>query len=205
SLNNLSLMSLTIATGFAVDDAIVMIENISRYLEEGEDPFAAALKGATQIGFTIISLTISLIAVLIPLLFMSDVVGRLFRDFAATLATTILISPVAQIPRDARNHDPDLGRRVADAGADDVRTVAAHAARRRRGEAVARAALLRPRDGSLRPLARVRHSSPGGHARRGGGDARRHRIAVRRHPEGPFPDAAQRSAPRPAPRSAGGV
>ncbi|RZJ47887.1 MAG: multidrug transporter subunit MdtC, partial [Acidovorax sp.] len=97
SLNNLSLMALTIATGFVVDDAIVMIENISRYLEEGEPPFQAALKGATQIGFTIISLTVSLIAVLIPLLFMSDVVGRLFREFAMTLAITILISGVVSL------------------------------------------------------------------------------------------------------------
>jgi multidrug efflux pump len=97
SLNNLSLMALTIATGFVVDDAIVMIENIARYLEEGEPPFAAALKGATQIGFTIISLTVSLIAVLIPLLFMGDVVGRLFREFAVTLAITILISAVVSL------------------------------------------------------------------------------------------------------------
>ncbi|AYQ29269.1 MULTISPECIES: efflux RND transporter permease subunit [unclassified Polaromonas] len=97
SLNNLSLMALTIATGFVVDDAIVMIENISRYIEEGEDPMAAALKGATQIGFTIISLTVSLIAVLIPLLFMGDVVGRLFREFAITLAITILISAVVSL------------------------------------------------------------------------------------------------------------
>ncbi len=92
SLNNLSLMALTIATGFVVDDAIVMIENISRYTEEGEAPQEAALKGSGQIGFTIVSLTISLIAVLIPLLFMGDVVGRLFREFAITLAVTILIS-----------------------------------------------------------------------------------------------------------------
>ena len=92
SLNNLTLMSLTIATGFVVDDAIVMIENISRYVEAGERPLAAALKGAEQIGFTIISLTVSLIAVLIPLLFMGDVVGRLFREFAVTLAITIVIS-----------------------------------------------------------------------------------------------------------------
>jgi len=92
SLNNLTLMSLTIATGFVVDDAIVMIENISRYIEMGETPLAAALKGAEQIGFTIISLTVSLIAVLIPLLFMGDVVGRLFREFAVTLAVTIVIS-----------------------------------------------------------------------------------------------------------------
>jgi multidrug efflux pump len=92
SLNNLTLMAFTISTGFVVDDAIVMIENISRYLEEGMTPVAAALKGADQIGFTIISLTISLIAVLIPLLFMGDVVGRLFREFAVTLSITILIS-----------------------------------------------------------------------------------------------------------------
>jgi multidrug efflux pump len=92
SLNNLSLMALTISTGFVVDDAIVMIENISRYIEAGESPLEAALKGSEQIGFTIISLTVSLIAVLIPLLFMADIVGRLFREFAITLAITILIS-----------------------------------------------------------------------------------------------------------------
>ena len=97
SLNNLSLMALTIATGFVVDDAIVMIENISRYLELGDSPLDAALKGAGQIGFTIISLTVSLIAVLIPLLFMQDVVGRLFREFAITLAVTILISAVVSL------------------------------------------------------------------------------------------------------------
>jgi multidrug efflux pump len=97
SLNNLSLMALTIATGFVVDDAIVMIENISRYIEEGEPPLQAAMKGAAQIGFTIISLTVSLIAVLIPLLFMGDVVGRLFREFAVTLAITILISGVVSL------------------------------------------------------------------------------------------------------------
>jgi multidrug efflux pump len=92
SLNNLTLMALTISTGFVVDDAIVMIENISRYIEEGMSPMRAALKGSEQIGFTIMSLTVSLIAVLIPLLFMSDVVGRLFREFAITLAVTILVS-----------------------------------------------------------------------------------------------------------------
>jgi multidrug efflux pump len=97
SLNNLSLMSLTIAAGFVVDDAIVMIENIARYVEQGDSPMDAALKGSKQIGFTIISLTISLIAVLIPLLFMSDVVGRLFREFAITLAVTILISAVVSL------------------------------------------------------------------------------------------------------------
>jgi len=92
SLNNLSLMALTISTGFVVDDAIVMIENISRYLEQGDSPLEAALKGSEQIGFTIVSLTVSLIAVLIPLLFMGDIVGRLFREFAVTLAVTILVS-----------------------------------------------------------------------------------------------------------------
>ena len=97
SLNNLSLMALTIATGFVVDDAIVMIENISRYIEEGMEPMQAAITGAAQIGFTIISLTVSLIAVLIPLLFMGDVVGRLFREFAVTLAITILISAVVSL------------------------------------------------------------------------------------------------------------
>ncbi|MES2384386.1 MAG: efflux RND transporter permease subunit, partial [Pseudomonadota bacterium] len=115
SLNNLSLMALTIATGFVVDDAIVMIENISRYIEKGETPMAAALKGAQQIGFTIISLTVSLIAVLIPLLFMGDVVGRLFREFAVTLAITILISAVVSLTlvpmMSARwlKHEPDTG------------------------------------------------------------------------------------------------
>jgi multidrug efflux pump len=97
SINNLTLMSMTIATGFVVDDAIVVIENIARYLEEGNDPLQAALKGSEQIGFTIISLTVSLIAVLIPLLFMGEVVGRLFREFAITLAVAILISALVSL------------------------------------------------------------------------------------------------------------
>ena len=97
SINNLTLMALTIATGFVVDDAIVVIENISRYIEKGESPLNAALKGSEQIGFTIISLTFSLVAVLIPLLFMSDVVGRLFREFAITLAVAILISALVSL------------------------------------------------------------------------------------------------------------
>jgi multidrug efflux pump len=97
SLDNLSLMALTISTGFVVDDAIVMIENISRFLEAGDSPMQAAMKGAEQIGFTIISLTVSLIAVLIPLLFMGDVVGRLFREFAVTLAVTIILSAVVSL------------------------------------------------------------------------------------------------------------
>ncbi len=97
SLNNLSLMALTISAGFVVDDAIVMIENITRYIEAGETPYNAAMKGAGEIGFTIVSLTVSLIAVLIPLLFMQEVVGRLFREFAVTLAVTILISAVVSL------------------------------------------------------------------------------------------------------------
>ena len=97
SINNLTLMALTIATGFVVDDAIVVIENISRYIEKGEKPLTAALKGAGEIGFTIISLTFSLIAVLIPLLFMGDIIGRLFREFAITLAVAILISAIVSL------------------------------------------------------------------------------------------------------------
>src|SRR5689334_13285161 len=97
SLNNLSLMALTISTGFVVDDAIVMIENIMRYIEAGDPPLEAALKGSQQIGFTILSLTVSLIAVLIPLLFMGDIVGRLFREFAVTLSVTILVSAVVSL------------------------------------------------------------------------------------------------------------
>ncbi|HVW19817.1 MAG TPA: MdtB/MuxB family multidrug efflux RND transporter permease subunit [Opitutaceae bacterium] len=130
SLNNLSLMSLTIAAGFVVDDAIVMIENIARYVEMGEEPRAAALKGSAQIGFTIISLTISLIAVLIPLLFMGDVVGRLFREFAITLAVTILISAVvsltlvpmmcAKLVRHRRPEDEPAWSRKAGQGFDYV-------------------------------------------------------------------------------------
>src|SRR5690606_8968143 len=97
SINNLTLMALTIATGFVVDDAIVMIENIARHLENGETPMQAALKGAAQIGFTLVSLTFSLIAVLIPLLFMTEVVGRLFREFSITLAVAILVSLVVSL------------------------------------------------------------------------------------------------------------
>jgi multidrug efflux pump len=114
SLNNLTLMALTISTGFVVDDAIVMIENIERFLEAGESPLQAALKGSSQIGFTIVSLTVSLIAVLIPLLFMGDIVGRLFREFAVTLAVTILVSAVVSLTltpmmcaKLLTRHDPD--------------------------------------------------------------------------------------------------
>ena len=97
SLDNLSLMALTVATGFVVDDAIVVIENISRFLEQGDSPYDAAMKGSAQIGFTIISLTVSLLAVLIPLLFMGDVVGRLFHEFAITLAATIILSAIVSL------------------------------------------------------------------------------------------------------------
>ena len=116
SLNNLTLMALTISTGFVVDDAIVMIENIVRYIEEGERPLEAALNGSQQIGFTIVSLTISLIAVLIPLLFMGDIVGRLFREFAITLSVTILVSAVVSLTLTPMmcakllKHDPDAGK-----------------------------------------------------------------------------------------------
>src|SRR5215831_9416331 len=120
SFDNLSVMALTIATGFVVDDAIVVIENISRFIEEGDTPFEAALKGSRQIGFTIISLTVSLIAVLIPLLFMGDVVGRLFHEFAITLAVTIVISAVVSLTlvpmlcaKLLRHHDPAEERGIA--------------------------------------------------------------------------------------------
>ncbi len=130
SLNNLTLMALTISTGFVVDDAIVMIENIARYVEEGENPLQAALKGASQIGFTILSLTVSLIAVLIPLLFMGDIVGRLFREFAVTLSVTIVISAVVSLTLTpmmcARllKHSPESGKswfyRISERGFDAV-------------------------------------------------------------------------------------
>ena len=126
SLDNLSLMALTIATGFVVDDAIVMIENIARYVEGGMHPLEAALQGSRQIGFTIISLTISLIAVLIPLLFMGDVVGRLFHEFAITLAVTIVISAVVSLTlvpmmcAKLIRHHPDAERSSFDLGAERV-------------------------------------------------------------------------------------
>jgi len=126
SLDNLSLMALTIATGFVVDDAIVMIENIARYVEEGMDPLEAALRGSAQIGFTIISLTISLIAVLIPLLFMGDVVGRLFHEFSITLAVTIVISAVVSLTlvpmmcAKLIRHRPELERSAFDLKAEQV-------------------------------------------------------------------------------------
>src|SRR6185503_4649873 len=97
TLDNLSLMALTIAVGFVVDDAIVMLENITRYIEEGERPLAAAFKGASEIGFTIVSISVSLVAVLIPLLLMGGIIGRLFREFAVVLAMTIFVSMVVSL------------------------------------------------------------------------------------------------------------
>ncbi len=145
SLNNLTLMALTISTGFVVDDAIVMIENIMRYIEEGEEPLDAALKGSEQIGFTILSLTVSLIAVLIPLLFMGDIVGRLFREFAVTLS----------------GDDPGLRRRLADADADDVRQAAAPQAGVGAGPLLPRVgARLRAHHRLLRPHAHLGAAAP---------------------------------------------
>lgn len=130
SLNNLTLMALTVSTGFVVDDAIVMIENIARYIERGDSPFQAALKGSQQIAFTILSLTVSLIAVLIPLLFMGDVVGRLFREFAVTLSITILISALvsltltpmmcARLLRERRDRTPGRLSQAAQAWLDRI-------------------------------------------------------------------------------------
>src|ERR1041384_3551472 len=122
SLDNLSLMALTISTGFVVDDAIVMIENITRYIEEGDSPLEAALKGSKQIGFTIVSLTVSLIAVLIPLLFMGDVGGRVFRVFALTLSVTILISALVSLTLVPMMCAKLLRRRGGHAGAPRKRT-----------------------------------------------------------------------------------
>ena len=178
SLNNLSLMALTIATGFVVDDAIVMIENISRYIEAGDPPLQAALKGSAQIGFTIISLTVSLIAVLIPLLFMPDVVGRLFREFAITLAVTIVISR----------------RRRLDARADDVRQDSAppasvgNLARGAQEPAVVRRA-DRPVRQAVDLGARPSAAHPAGGGRHSGPD----RVSLHRDPEGVFPGARHRA------------
>ena len=175
SLDNLSMMALTISTGFVVDDAIVMIENIARYIEEGEPPMEAALKGAAQIGFTILSLTVSLIAVLIPLLFMGDVVGRLFREFAVTLAVTIVIS----------------ARRLADAHADDVRAHPAAAA-----AASSRGASTGPRSAVFERMIAfygrtlkvvLRHQTAT--LLVAAGDARAHGPPLHRHPQGVLPRA----------------
>ena len=173
SLNNLTLMALTISTGFVVDDAIVMIENIVRYIEEGEAPLQAALKGSEQIGFTIISLTISLIAVLIPLLFMGDIVGRLFREFAVTLAVTILVSAVVSLTLDA--HDV-LEAPEAHAGGHAGALLPGFRARLRSGDRALR------QDVAVRAALADRH--PAGRGGHPGG----HLLPVLDHPQGLLPD-----------------
>ncbi len=180
SLNNLSLMALTIATGFVVDDAIVMIENISRYIEAGDPPLQAALKGSAQIGFTIISLTVSLIAVLIPLLFMPDVVGRLFREFAITLAVTIVISAVVALTLVPMMCAKILRHQRA------VRDVADRAQE---------PGMVRSADRPIRPGvelgARPSAADPAGGGRDPGADG----VSLHRDPEGLFPGAGHRADP----------
>ena len=181
SLDNLSLMALTISVGFVVDDAIVMLENISRYIEQGEKPMAAALKGAGEIGFTIMSISISLIAVLIPLLLMGGIIGRLFREFAVTLAMAIFVSLVVSLTltpmmasRFLRDHEAS-----STAGSISVseRGFDAHAQR------------LSPRTRSGAALA-------ADHASRVLRDARPLDLPVRHHPERVLPAAGQRHDPR---------
>ena len=171
SLNNLTLMALTIATGFVVDDAIVVIENISRYIEEGESPLQAALIGSKQIGFTIISLTVSLIAVLIPLLFMGDVVGRLFREFAITLSVTILISGVV-----ALTLVPMACAKLLRPPADSQRECISKIQPR----------MVRSPDQCIRPYADLGAQSPDAHAVRSISYARADRLALCHDPEGFF-------------------
>ena len=169
SLDNLSLMALTISTGFVVDDAIVMVENISRYLEEGDSPMQAALKGAEQIGFTILSLTVSLIAVLIPLLFMGDVVGRLFREFAVTLAVTIIVSAVVSLTL-----TPMMASRILK-----------HNPHEQQGRILSGVrARLRRNDRFLRPHAEGRAALPDDHAAGGGRDASADGLSVHHYSEG---------------------
>ncbi len=185
SLNNLTLMALTISTGFVVDDAIVMIENIARYIEEGMAPLQAALKGSEQIGFTIFSLTVSLIAVLIPLLFMGDIVGRLFREFAVTLAVTILISAMVSLTLTpmmcARllRHKPEneqgwFYRNLGTGVSGDHRV--------------------------LRPDAASGAAAPAGDAVGGRGHAGCDAVSVRHHPQRIFPGAGHRRDPGRSPK-----
>ena len=194
SLDNLSLMALTIATGFVVDDAIVMIENIQRHIEDGMKPFDAALKGAGEIGFTIISLTVSLIAVLIPLLFMGDIVGRLFREFAVTLAVTILISAVVSLTltpmlsaRWLKEHGAERPSRIAQRSADAFSWVEHHYTR---GLDFGARAAFRNADGGHRDAGAdgvtvPRHSQgpvpDAGHGPASGADRRHHRRLLRSH------------------------
>ena len=181
SLNNLTLMALTIATGFVVDDAIVMIENIMRYVEEGMKPLEAALKGAEQIGFTILSLTVSLIAVLIPLLFMGDVVGRLFREFAVTLSVTILVSAVVSLTLTPMMCAKILRHRPAS------QQIALRAVGR---------AGLRPGPGVLSRDPREGPRATARDAPRGGRDARRDDRPLRLDPQGILPGPGHGRDPR---------
>ena len=181
SLNNLTLMALTISTGFVVDDAIVMIENISRYIEEGMSPMRAALKGSEQIGFTIMSLTVSLIAVLIPLLFMSDVVGRLFREFAITLAVTILVSAFVSLTL-----TPMMCSRILQDKADRAPNPLLPLVGR----------CLQPHHRRLRPLHQGRPALPLHHPAGHHLHLRRHRAALHRGAQGLLPGAGHRRYPR---------
>ena len=169
SLDNLSLMALTIGTGFVVDDAIVMIENIVRHMEEGESPLDAALRGAREIGFTIISLTFSLIAVFIPLLFMTGLVGRMFREFALTLTIAVVVSAIVSLTLTPMMCAKLL--RHGKAGRRQPRHARfnKHRGRQRRG---------------LRPQPRMGDAPPDAHAGRDGGDLRGDRLALRDRAEG---------------------
>ena len=180
SLDNLSLMALTISTGFVVDDAIVMIENISRYIEEGEPPMQAALKGAEQIGFTILSLTVSLIAVLIPLLFMGDVVGRLFREFAVTLAVTIVISAVVSLTL-----TPMMSARI----------LRPHPKEQQGRFYKVSEASVRKHDRVLRPDAEICPEVPDHHFAGGAGHAAADDFPLHHYSQGIFPGAGYRRHP----------
>ena len=169
SLNNLTLMALTISTGFVVDDAIVMIENISRYLEEGDTALDAALKGSEQIGFTILSLTVSLIAVLIPLLFMGDIVGRLFREFAVTLAITILVSAVVSLTL-----TPMMGAKLLKHTPESAAERFLPQVRR----------VLSVLDRSVRAWREARAAPPGAHAAGHAGHVRAHAVPLHHRAQG---------------------
>ena len=176
SLDNLSLMALTIGTGFVVDDAIVMIENIVRHMEDGEKPLDAALRGASEIGFTVISLTLSLIAVFIPLLFMTGLVGRMFREFALTLTIAVVASAIVSLTL-----TPMMCSRLL-----------RHSGERRRRRQRARAALQRPdraHGRGLSPQPDLGAAPPARDAAGDAGDAGRHHLALHRHAQG-LPAAA---------------
>ncbi len=181
SLNNLTLMALTISTGFVVDDAIVMIENIARYIEHGEKPLDAALKGAKQIGFTIISLTVSLVAVLIPLLFMGGVIGRLFREFAVTLSTAIVASALISLTLTAMM----CAHILKPVHPGEESAIA-------RGAERVFAWMVRVYDRGLIWVLRAPAHDDDRDDRDGGGHGR----AGGRHAQGPVPAAGHRSAPR---------